>query len=305
MESMFGASAIPVDWVTNFTKRITLYTQVYGDNMMARQIVARRSLPSTDDIDVVLKYKDAGQNAEIVAKGSVPGTIGTFAENVKYDVFSFATSFIINERDLARDPEMQARNIDLGMRYLHRLEDDVVINGNSTYGIVGLDGVAALNEAGKVVASGATGNDVDNKGAWDGSETDAAMDPYEDVLNALARIDDKFANSQMFLLGRRSEMIGMWRKDAKRDPFLPQIASLLTGNENDRSFLKFSDAVPSGYAYLVCKDSLFAEMVHAQDIAIDANYPRQKGGNYYVEMREWLIPLETHATGGVVELAIT
>ena len=305
MESMFGASAILVDWVTNFTKRITLYTQVYGDNMMARQIVARRSLPSTADIDVVLKYKDAGQNAEIVAKGSVPGTIGTFAENVKYDVFSFATSFIINERDLARDPELQARNVDLGMRYLHRLEDDVIINGNTAYGITGLDGVAALNPAGKIVASGASGNDVNNKGNWAGTETDSAMDPYEDILNAVARIDDKFANSKMFLLGRRSEMIGMWRKDALRNQFMPQIAALLTGNENDTSFLKFSDFVPSGYCYLVCKDSLFAEMVHAQDIMIDANYPRQKGGNYYVEMREWLIPLEYHDPGGIVELAIT
>lgn len=47
------------------------------------------------------------------------------------------------------------------------------------------------------------------------------------------------------------------------------------------------------------------EFVASQDITIDDSYPKKEGGNYWIEVKEYVNPCEVHQNEGVVEIQIT
>ncbi len=295
-------SIIPEEWITVFQNAITDYVQKYKDNMVARNILSRRQIGETVITDVTLHYDETGPDAGIVAKGSVPYTFSHAMRTERHAVWKLATAFMIDERDLKADPQMQTRDVDIGMRKLHRLEDNLAINGSTTHNILGLVSAARSGDYGKVVASGATGKDENNVGAWTGDDSSGKIDIFDDVLTAYGMMDPQFEPA--YLLGRRSDLLNMWKLDSERRPYVDTIAGLLTGNEKNRDWIVYSDFVPAGYVYLVAKDPMFAEMVHAIDIMVEP-YPKQPGGMFMVEMKEWLSPIQVHNNGGVIEIQIT
>lgn len=63
------------------------------------------------------------------------------------------------------------------------------LNGNISVMFKDLKAKALANPKGKIVARGATGNDVNNVGSW--KATDVNMDPIEDVNQGILRLEGK------------------------------------------------------------------------------------------------------------------
>jgi hypothetical protein len=301
----FG-SAIPIHARQVWQKRLLYTQQKLKDNLTARNLLEIRNLGSTVDIDTVTKVEGSGGNANIQAKitarGAVPDVSDVKISESDYKQYQIALGFYVNERELAQAPELKAQKVDWCTRNIHRLEDYMFFNGDSTINLTGLQTAAEANINGKGVASSASGSDFNNVGAWDGTDTD--IDIQRDVVEMMSRIGDEFANSPMYLVGRRANLKGIRTLDDMRTSYADELLDLFGANSvND--FLRYSSYCPSGYVYLVAKDGAAAEMTISQDLMVDTSYPKEKGANYYVELREWMNPFQRYDDQAFVEIVVT
>ena len=46
-------------------------------------------------------------------------------------------------------------------------------------------------------------------------------------------------------------------------------------------------------------------MTISQDLMVDTSYPKEKGANYYVELREWMNPFQRYDDQAFVEIVVT
>lgn len=263
-------------------KRISDYVENEKDKMFARQIAPYRKIPEGKDIDVITRYDRAGTGTVIAAKGAVPKGSYVDKSEESYELIQLLDGYDIHEKDLKTDPQLRNRTIDIVLKNMHRKEDDVLINGASLVGMNGLVDIGNGNPNGKGVASGATGSDFNNAGAWDGS--DATEDPHSDVVEMIERLDDRFEPA--FLCGSRTSLNYLNRLDSERQPFWKTIADLFE-KKADKSFMKTSYYFPAGKVYLVPKDMEAFEMVVSENPSA-RTLPIQRGGMYPVEMYEWM-----------------
>lgn len=295
-------SFIPEEVVTSWIAEINQYELQYRPEMVARNILPRREVGTQIDIDAISYYQSTSGRAQIIAKGAAPQPFTVKTKVEKHEMFQFMDGFMVNERDLAKaqGATMKAKEIDIALSQIHAAEDYIVMNGDSDLGITGIVGAAHANENGKVLATSgsATGNDIVNMGAWDGSGD--TRDPYEDVVNATRMIDHRF--KPYALVADRTTMSYLNMKDSERIPFWQGIGALFGKADDDRSWMIESQFTPSGYAYVIPYDPQAAEFVVSQDIDIADDYPKQPGGNFYVEIKEWINPVEIHVGTGFVEI---
>jgi hypothetical protein len=285
--------------VEEWTREIELFIDKFGDNMSARNILPQRTVGADTAIDVVTSYDRTGPGAQIVAKGSVPDTTGQKANTAKYDIFQISTAFNVNAKDLKLDPKLKNRQIDIMMRDIHKKEDQVMFNGDSSYGITGLIGTAQANDNGKIVASGASGSDTDNNGAWAG---EIGTDIYDDINNAIGKMDEDFEPT--YLIGNRSDLLYLNRMDSERQPYYKSISGLFgKKNPDDKSWMWMTNQFDTGKVYLATKDFLAAEFVISENPRI-VPYPIGPGENYRFEINSWSIP-EFFNDEAFVEIAIT
>lgn len=298
-------SYIPEEVVTSWVQEINAYELNYRPEMVARNILPRRDVGEQIDIDAISYYQSTSGRAQIIAKGAAPQPFTVKTKVEKHEMFQFMDGFMLNERDLAKaqGATMKAKEIDIALSQIHAAEDYIVMNGESDLGIVGIVGAAHGNARGKILATNgsATGEDIVNMGAWDGSGD--TRDPYEDIVNAVRMMDWRF--KPYGVVGDRTTLSYLNMLDSERVPFANRIAPLFGKGEEDRSWMIESQFTPTGYAYVIPFNPKAAEFVVSSDIDIADDYPKQAGGNYYVEIKEWVNPVEIHVKEAFVEIDTT
>lgn len=104
---------------------------------------------------------------------------------------------------------------------------------------------ALSNPRGKIVSKGATGNDVDNYGAWD--QSDARYDPIGDIMNGLKRLNNV---PDVILMHPEtySNFISAIGFDC-----LYKIGAIFGSDYHDRSWLNISDDYEKGIVLVIAK----------------------------------------------------
>lgn len=298
-------SYITEEVVTAWVQTIDDYELNYRPELIARNILPYREVGPQIDIDAITHIQTTSGRAGIVAKGASPDPIQIAAGVEKFEMYQIASGFYINQRDLnkTQGPVMKTAEINEVMAKIHATEDYVAVNGDSTLGITGIVGAAHANTRGKVLATAgsATGNDVVNMGAWDSSGD--TLDPYEDILNAIKFMDPRF--KPWGLIADRATIRNLDKTDSERVPFSDYIGKLFGKPEGDRSWMIESQFTPAGYAYVIPYSPQAAEFVVSQEIDIADDYPKEKGGNFWIEIGEWVSPIEIHAKESFVEIDTT
>lgn len=286
--------------VEEWTREINSFVDKHGDNMSARNLLPTRKVGADTAIDVVTTYDRTGTGAQIVAKGAVPEPTGQKTTTNKHDIFQISTAMNVSAKDLKLDPKLKNRQIDIMMRDIHKKEDDIMFNGDASYGITGLIDAAQANSNGKIVASDATGSDVNNNGAWAGEN---GADMYDDMNNADAMVDGDFEPA--YLVGTKKDLAYMNRKDSEREAYYKDIGTTFFGkkNENDKSWMWITNQIPRGKVYMVPKDFMAGEFVISENPRM-VPYPIGPGENYRFEINSWSLA-EFHEPDAYVEIAIT
>lgn len=283
-------SAILSHFVEAWQREIAIYIEKFKDNMAARNVLPVRFVGEAVQIDVVQKYDRTGPGAQIVAKGSVPDTMGVTASTVNHEMYQIATGFYLNAKDLSSDPNTKLRLVDIAMRDVHRAEDDFALNGKTVLNVKGIVGAAQANTNGKITTS-------TNKGKWSG---ETGTDIYDDINTAIGLMDGDFEPA--YLVGNRTDLLRLNRPDSERQPYYKTVAGLFgLTNELDKSWMWMSNHITAGHVYVTPKDFLAAEFAVAENAHL-IEYPMQAGQNYYFELVSWVVP-EVHQNNAFVEIA--
>lgn len=300
-ELNYGAS-IPQEVVTNVEKTILQFQQRYKDGYIGRSLIEQR--PNVAPFvrkDIVRKIdkttpQDGISTARISLGGGEPEVVGSKAKDVSHSIYRIDASIERNEAELQLDYSIWNRDTSLAMLECLRRENYTIINGNSTYGITGLVGASAANSRGSITSA-------TNNGAWDGSETDKVMDPYDDLRQALEYIDPNLVGN-LYLAGRPAYLNYLLQEDDLGKIFGEKIGTRIMGRQpTDLSWMIKSDYFPANYVYLICKSMEAAELLIPQDYTFDGNYPRGKGQTVYAEIGGW-IGIEIHNNDFIVPIGI-
>jgi hypothetical protein len=302
-------SSIPQEVVQNMQKTILDFQARYKDGYIGRSLIEQRpGVARTVRKDIVRHIdkttpQDGVSTARISLGGTTPDIVGSKAKDKMFSIYRIDNAIQRNESEVDLDPSLWNRDTSLAMMECLRRENYTIINGDSTLGITGLTGAATANTLGSVVASGASGTQVNNDGAWDGSETDAVMDPYNDLRRALNFVDPDLIGTY-YLAGRPAYMNYLLQEDDLGKIFADKIGPRIFGRPaGDNSWMVKSDYFPANTVYLVLKSMEAAELVIPEDYNVDANYPREKGQNIYAEIGGWM-GIELHTNDFIVSLAI-
>lgn len=301
LELNYGAG-ISQDVVTSMQKTILVFQQRYKDGYIGRTLVEQRpGVASTVRKDIVKKIdkteaQDGISTAKISAGGTSPDIVGSKGKDVLHEVYRIDAAIQKDESELLLDPAVWTRDTSLAMLECQRRENYTIINGDATLGITGLAGAAAANTRGEITSA-------TNQGAWAGTETDAVMDPYKDILTALEYIDPNL-QGQLYLAGRPAYLNYLFQEDDLGKVWADKIGTRLLGRPaTDVSWMVKSDYFPANYVYLTLKGMEAAELIIPVDYNVDANYPRQKGKVVYAEVGGY-IGFELHNTDCVARIAV-
>lgn len=304
----FGSS-IPQETIQSMQKTILDFQARYKDGYIGRQLIEQRpGVARTVRKDIVRHVdkttpQDGVSTARISLGGVTPDVVGSKAKDKMFSIYRIDAAIQRNEAEVELDASLWNRDTSMAMLECLRRENYTIINGDATLGITGLVGASSANTLGSVVASGASGTQVNNNGAWDGSETDKVMDPCDDLRAALNFIDPDLIGS-LVLAGRPSYMNYLLQEDDLGKIYADKIGPRIFGKPaGDNSWMVKSDYFPANYVYLVLKSMEAAELVIPEDYNVDANYPREKGQNIYAEIGGW-IGIEIHTNDFIVPIAI-
>ena len=297
----FG-SGIDQTAITNIQKSILLFQQAFKDGYIGRQLVAQRPGVSANiRKDIVRKIDktaaaDGISTAKISKGGDKGDIVGTKGKDFVHEVYRIHDAILMNEEEIKLDPSRWNQATQVAMLECLRRENYTIINGNSDLGILGIVGASALNSRGSITSA-------TNSGAWDGSETDKVMEPYDDIRKALDYLDPNIIG-QYYLGGRPSYLNYLLQEDDLGKVFADKIGTRLMGRPlGDMSWFVRSDYFPADYVYLINKSMMAAELLIVEDYNVDANYPRQPGQNQYAEIGGW-IGIETHNNDSIVPIGI-
>ncbi len=301
-ELNYGAG-IPQEVVQQMQKTILVYQQMYKDNYVGRTLIQQRpNVGSNIRKDIVRKIdknkaQDGISTARISLGGTSPDIVKTKGKDVMHQIYRIDAALLMNEAEIALDPSRWNADTSVAMLECMRRENYTIINGNDTWGITGIVGAAQANSRGSITSS-------TNKGAWAGTETDAVMNPYKDILTALGYIDPQVRGT-FYLGGRPAYLDYLLEEDDLGKVWADKIGTRLFGrSQNDVSWMVKSDYFPANKVYLVSKSMLGAELLIPEDYSVDANYPREKGQQVYAEVGGW-IGLEIHNNDFAVEIDIS
>ena len=281
-------------FVENWTKVLPNYISKIEDMIISRKILPQRLVGRNVAIDIVQKYERTGSGAKIIAKGTPPTGSGSEATDVPYSMYQIMDGFDIHEKDLGLDPKLKERNLEIILKNIHRLENQIAINGSPDYNIKGIVGAALANANGKI-GSG------DIAGPWNGSG--AARDIYNDLLKGVQLLDlDRDAK---FLVGNKRDLTWLWAKDDdNREPFWKSVCTLFgkfPTDPIDSWLVPVGSALTAGKVYIAAHDTDVGEIVISENPTL-RSIGIQRGGNYPIEMFEWLT-IEIHENEGYVEVA--
>lgn len=292
-------AAILQHFVKAWEKVIPTWVDEHKQNLTARNILHRRDVDANITIDVVEKYDKTGQGAQVTAKGAVPKTFGIKTTSENFTIHQIATGFNINVKDLKASPNAKSRLVEIALAEIHEKEDDICLNGDTEHNITGIVDAAQANANGKIVASSASGNDINNKGKWAG---ETSTDIYTDVADAISFLDSKYKPS--FLVGNSKDIRYLYHKDSERNAYWQDMGILFNKKSpTDLSWIWSSDYIARGHVYIVAKDTMAADFVVSEDPGV-VTYALAPGQNYPIEIYSWS-ESEIYTNEAFVEIAIT
>lgn len=280
-------------WIENWQKQLPDYIQKLEDKIVSRVVLPVRRVGDDVAIDVVERFDRTGTGAKIAAKGAIPQGSGFSVNTDKHEIYQILDGFRVNEKDLKYDAKIKSRAIEIILANIQRTENRLAVLGDVDHSILGMKGAAEGNPAGVYEFA-------DIVGPWDGSGT--APDIYRDVLGALNLMDPDF--TPKYMIGNRKDLNYMMTMDAMRGRFVDDIA-MLFGQNPTSDWRKWAIAVgdsvlPEGAVYIATYDPMAAEFIVSENVRIRA-IPMQEGGNYPIEILEW-VTAEFHDKGGFVKI---
>ena len=269
-------NAILEHFIENWDKMLKDYVSKMEDKIISRKFLPTRNIGGDVMYDIVTRYDRTGAGAQIMSKGAVPKGSGVDATTETYMMYQLLDGFLIHEKDMKLDPKLKGRELEIILNNIHRAENILTLTGNTAHG---MDGLADIVPAGNVWSAAEK---------WD--RTGGAPEYYDDVLSAIALMDQDF--EPRYLIGNRQDMLQLyWLSDDTKQPVYQQIAGLFGKNPTDpvSSWLIpcGNSTLPVGTAYVVPYDADAAELVISENPSLRA-IPQQRGGNYPIEMYEWL-----------------
>jgi hypothetical protein len=308
-DTLYYGGVINGQFLAVWQDAINVWMEQNLDNQVARQVTEITRVDSTVEQYEISKIDFTGDDVVPKAKNA-PGeelTLGAATEMTP--LWRWSEAFTIHEDDLKKSPTLRTRYVEACIAKIFRGEDKVWYNGRSVNNITGMKTTAEANTNGKVVASGATGSDTNNIGAWLTSDTN--RDIYEDLRVARGKLDSKYRNNlrNLYLVGNASSMDALFQKDPYSDAstlIAQSVAPLFgrTGNDPVGSWAVINDQIDSGYVFLVSKNREAAEIIQATTPTIDDNYPRKPIGNLEVHIYQD-VGIAFHDPNAFVEIAIT
>lgn len=303
------SSNIPQEAIQNAEREILNYMNQNKDGYFARSLLYVRRLTNPNvRKDIVRRVdlaasEDGISQAKLMASGTVPDITKTKKKDNVHQVWFIADSVLCDEAALQLDPSAWNGDVAAAMLECRRRENYTAINGSTAHNLLGIVGAARANPNGKITAAASSGVNVANKGNWYGTEDNAVMEPYSDLLEGVSKVSTEFSRSSLSLLGHPLDLKGLYEKDELRKDYASQIGPLFGRKEGDTSFIIACDYVPRGFVYIVPNSMDAAELVIAVDYALDANYPREKGKQVYGEVGGY-IAFEFHNPRAIVEVEV-
>lgn len=284
-------------WYADINKSI----DILKDNMLARRLLVPKPVDATVE-EYSVTYIDAtGDEVVPGAKTDAGKELTMGGGQGNFRLYRYPTGFTVNEADLKKKPEMMSQYVDACTRKIFRGEDKVFFSGHTGLGITGMQAAARANSNGKITTS-------TNNGAW--LTDDTSRDIYEDIRALRGLLDAKYRAQKrnLYLVGNAASMDCLDQKDPYNDnstPISASVAPLLgrTANEPVTDWAIVNEQITSGYVYLCTRDSMAGELLEAQPIFIDDNYPRKAIGNLEVHIYED-IGIAIHDANAFAELAI-
>lgn len=278
--------------IEQWKKQLPDYISKLKDSIVSRKVLPVRKVGADIMWDNVEHFDRTGEGAQILAKGAVPKGSGSVATYVPFQMFQVMDSFKIHEKDLKLDPKLKGRNLEIILNNIHRKENILAISGDTPHNIRGLADAAAANTNGTVTRTA----------VW---STPASAKYYDDILACLDKMDSDY--EPRWLLGNRTDLNKlMTLSDDTKQPVWKQIASIFGKTENDpmKSWMVplATSQLAAGKVYMCTHDSAAAELVISENPTLRA-LSQQPGGNYPIEMYEWL-NVEFHDDNGFVQLTV-
>jgi len=301
------SGVIPDQFIVRLYDFVKLWYNANLDNQLARTVCAIDTVDPTTEQFEITKIDFSGKDVVPGAKKSPGSQVSMGAGSEKATIYRWSDNFDINGDDLRKDPQLQSRYVEACIAHIFRGEDKVFVNGRSVNNITGLVTAARANKNGKIAASAGTYN---NNGAWLTVDADG-RDIYEDVRAMRGLLDSKYrANKRnLYLVGNAASLDALDQKDPYNDnstPISASVAPLLgrTITEPITSWAIVNEQVAAGYVYLVSKNKDAAQLVQAQGIVIDTDYPRKAINNYEIHLFQD-VGMAFYDVNGFVECAIT
>lgn len=304
----YGAS-IPGNFTQTFYEVINEFIDSSIDNQMARRLLTKKPVPDTTEEYAITKVDFSTEEVVPKARSAAPENITMGAGEDFYRIYRWPTGFTLNEQDLAKHPALQSWHVQACTSKIYRAEDKAFYSGHAGTNITGFKTASEANTNGKIVASGASGSDTNNNGAWLTSDT--SRDIYEDVRVARGKLDPKYRAklNQLYLVGNPDSMDALWQKDPYSDgsTTIAESVAPLLGRSKTASPVEWAivnDQIADGYVFLICKDPQAAELVVAKEITIDDRYPMQPIGNFQIAIYQDM-GIAIHDNNAFVEIVIT
>lgn len=280
--------------VENWTKEIPDWIKGLENKIVGRVILPTRNVGADVLFDIVSKFARTGEGAQILAKGVPPKGSSFDASSVPWEMFQVMDGFSINQKDIELYPKIKPNHMGLVMKSINRRENITAVAGDPLRNILGIKGAAELNTAGVFSAI---------KGPWNGSG--AKRDIYEDLVNASDYMSTKF--TPRFLVGNKRDMKYLMHRvaDQMKEKFWQECGPVFDRAETDRSWMisVADEVLPTGHVYMIPYDDEAAEFVISENPTVRP-IPLQPGGNYPIEVYEW-IALEMHNNDAFVKIKIT
>ena len=292
-------AAILAHFVENWEKVIEKWPEENIDKLTARNILNYRKVDENVQIDVVQTIDRTGEGAQITAKGAAPKSFGTSVTNEKYEIFQISTLMNLSQKDLLLSPSLKNRMVEIALDDIHRVEDEVSLNGYQALNIPGIVPAARANSNGKITQAPSAGINTGNKGKWEG---EAGTDIYDDVNTAIGKLGSNYKPS--YLLGNTEDIRMLFRMDSERQQYYKTM-SILFGKKDpdDISWIWDTDILPRNYVYIVCKNTKVADFVVSENPGV-TTYPLAPGKVFPIEIGGWSVP-EIFDNDGFVEIQIT
>lgn len=285
-------AAILSHYIENWDRKLKDYISKLEDKIISRKILPTRKIGADVMYDIVTRYDRVGAGAQIMAKGAVPKGSRLDATSETYQMYQILDGFLIHEKDIKLDKDLKPRQLEIILNNIHRAENILTIQGNALHNIDGLQTIVP------------SANQLSASDKWDRTGA-STPEYYNDILDMMNAMDSDF--EPRWLVGNRVDLNQLfWLSDDTKQPVWKQIASLFGKSATDPTsswMVPCGDlTLPKGKVYMLPWDMEAAELVISENPTLRA-IPQQRGGNYPIEMYEWLTT-EWHEADAFVELNV-